>query len=131
MQLLLAGQVELVFAGVNVGVLGKGDFDQGGILFLAEHDADGVVLRLGSDVAVKVVDVHLHLAEVLMRELADLEVDEHVASQQPVIEDEIDEVVLFVEGEPLLPGLEEEALPSSSRKCSMWVTMADSRSDSE
>lgn len=57
--LFVAGQVELVFAGVNVGVLKKGNLDQGGILFLAEHDADGVVLRLGSDVAVKIVDVPL------------------------------------------------------------------------
>ncbi len=109
-QFLFAGQVELVFAGVNVGVLGQGDFDQCLILLLAEHNADGVVFRLGPDVAVKVVDVHLHLAEVLMRELANLEVDEHVGSQQPVIEDKIDEEVLFVEGEPLLPGLKEKAL---------------------
>ena len=111
LQLLLAGQVEQIFASVNVGVFGKGNLDQGGILFLAEHDADGVVLRLGSDVAVKVVDVHLHLPEVLMRELSNLEVDEHVGSQQTVIEDKIDEEVLFVEGEPLLPGLKEKALP--------------------
>ena len=80
MQLLFAGQVELVFASVNVGVFGKGNLDQGGILFLAEHDTDGVVLRLGPDVAVKVIDLHLHLAEVLVRELANLEVDKHVGS---------------------------------------------------
>jgi len=109
LQLFFAGQVKLIFAGVNVSVFGKGNLDHGGVLLLAEHYADGVVLRLGSDVAVKVVDVHLHLAEVLMRDLANLEVDEHVGSQQPVIEHKIDEVVLFVEGEPLLPGLKEEA----------------------
>jgi hypothetical protein len=28
----LCGQVELAFAGVNVGVFGKGNLDQGGIL---------------------------------------------------------------------------------------------------
>jgi hypothetical protein len=34
-----------------------------------------VVFRIGLDVTVKVVDVHLHLTKVLMRELANLEVD--------------------------------------------------------
>jgi len=65
LQFFFAWQVKLVFAGVNVGVFGKSDLDQGRVLFLAQHDADGVVLRLGPDVAVKVVDVHLHLAEVM------------------------------------------------------------------
>jgi hypothetical protein len=51
-------------------------------------------------VAVKVVDVHLHLAERLMRELTNLEVYKHVGSQEPVIEHQIDEEMLFVEGEP-------------------------------
>ena len=66
LQFFFAWQVKLVFAGVNVGVFGKGNLDQGGVLLLAEHDADGVVLRLRSDVAVKVVDIHLHLAEVML-----------------------------------------------------------------
>jgi hypothetical protein len=55
LQFLFAGQIELVFAGVNVGVFGNGNLHQSGILFLAEQDADGVVLRLGLNVAVKVV----------------------------------------------------------------------------
>jgi hypothetical protein len=53
LQFLFARQVELVFASVNVGVFGKGNLDQCGILFLAEHDADRVVLCLGSDLAVR------------------------------------------------------------------------------
>ena len=57
MQFLFAGQIELVFAGVNVGVFGDGNLHQSGILFLAEQDADGVILRLGLNVAVKVVDL--------------------------------------------------------------------------
>lgn len=103
MQLFLAGQVKLVFAGVNVGIFGKGNLDQSGILFLAEHDADGVIFCLGLNVAVKVVDVHLHLAKGLMRELTNLEVYKHVGSQKPVIEHKINEEMLFVEGEPFLP----------------------------
>ena len=45
LQFLFSGQIELVFAGMNVGVFGKGNFDQGGVLPLAGHDADGVVFR--------------------------------------------------------------------------------------
>ena len=88
---------------MDVGVFWKGNLDQGGVLFLAEHDTDGVVLRLRSDVPIEVVDLHLHLAEVLMRELANLEVDEYIGPQQPVIKHEIDEEMFFVESEPPLP----------------------------
>jgi hypothetical protein len=52
LQFFLAGQIELVFAGVNVGIFGKGNLDQSGILFLAEYDADGVVLCFSLNVAV-------------------------------------------------------------------------------
>jgi RHS repeat-associated protein len=41
LQFFFAWQVKLVFAGVNIGVFGKSDLDQGGVLLLAEHDADG------------------------------------------------------------------------------------------
>ena len=34
MQLFLAGQAKLVFTGVNIGIFGKGNLDQSGILFL-------------------------------------------------------------------------------------------------
>ena len=44
-----------------------------------------------------------------MREFAQLQVDDEVAAQEPVVEDEVEEVVVAVEGESLLPGLEEEA----------------------
>lgn len=53
--------------------------------------------------------VNLHLAEVLMGKLVELEVDDDVAAEEAVVEDEVDEVVVFIEGEALLAGLEEEA----------------------
>ena len=59
--------------------------------------------------AVEVVHVHLHLSEVLVGDLADLQIDQHVAAQQAIVEDQIDEEMFFLEGEALLPGLEEEA----------------------
>ncbi len=45
-----------------------------------------------------------------MRELADLQVDEYIRSEQPVIEHKIDEEMLLVEGQPFLSRLKKEAL---------------------
>ena len=58
--------------------------------------------------AIEEVHVHLHLAEVLVRELAELEVDEDEAAEQPVVEDEVDVEVVALERHPLLPGDEAE-----------------------
>lgn len=46
-----------------------------------------------------------------MGDPADLEVDQYIASQQPVVEDEIDDKMIAVECETALPGLEQESLP--------------------
>jgi len=59
-----------------------------------------------------------------MRELANFQVDKHVAPEQAVVEHQIDEEVLFVEGEPLCRASKRNPFPNSSRKFSMWVTMA-------
>ena len=66
--------------------------------------------------AVKEVDVHLDLAEILMRELAEFEIDEYIRSQQPFIEHEFDEEVFLVERNPLLPRFKKEALTQLKRK---------------
>jgi hypothetical protein len=50
------------------------------------------------------------LAEILMGELAEFEIDEHVAAQQAVVEDQVHEEVVFLESESLLPRLEQESL---------------------
>ena len=44
-----------------------------------------------------------------MGQLADLEVDKHIAAQEAVIEHQVYEEVLLIEGEPLLPCLKQEA----------------------
>lgn len=51
-----------------------------------------------------------------MTELVELQVDEHIAAQQAVVEDEIDEEMVLVEGEALLPGLEEKAFAQLQQK---------------
>src|SRR4051812_39790701 len=44
-----------------------------------------------------------------MGEPVELQVDDEVAAQEPIVEDEVEEVVVSIEGEPLLAGLKEEA----------------------
>jgi hypothetical protein len=94
---------------VDVGVLGQGDFHQRLVLLLAEHDADGGILLAGFYEAVEVVHIHLHLPEVLVGDLANLQIDQYIAAQQAVIENQVHEEVFFVEGESLLARLKEEA----------------------
>src|ERR1035437_4455998 len=110
LQFVFAGQVKLILPCVDVGVLGQSDFHQRLVLLLAEYDADGGILLAGLHEAVEVVDVHLHLPEVLMGDLADFQIEQDVAAQQAVVENQIHEEMVFVEGEPLLARPEEEAL---------------------
>src|SRR6185369_10659615 len=109
-QQFLRWQVEAVFPGVDVGVGRQGEFDDGLFLPFTEQDADGGVFVGGFHEAVEVVHIHLHLPQILMAELVEFEVDDHIAAQQTVVEDEIDEEVVFVEGETLLASLEEKSL---------------------
>ena len=95
--------------GVDVGVLRQGQFHHGIVLAAAEDDTDGRQLSVGLHVAVEVVDVHLHLTQILMGQLAALQVDQDIAAQQPIVEDEVHEEVAVVEREPFLTGLEQEA----------------------
>ena len=105
-ELFFGGEVELVFRGEDVRVFRHGEFDEGVVFPVAKDDADGGKFVGEFYVAVEVVHIHLHLAEILMGELVALEVDEDVAAQQAVLEDEIDEEVIVVEGEAFLAGLE-------------------------
>ena len=84
--------------------------------FSWHNDADGGAFRVGFNAAVKVVDVHLHLAQVLVGELADLEVDQHIAAQQAVVENQIDEKMVVVKGKALLTGFKQKALAQLQQK---------------
>ena len=103
-------QIELVGRGVDIGFCGEGEFHEGIILLLAEKDADGGFLEGLADVAVKVIDVHLHLPEILVGELVCLEVNQAIALQQAVIEHEVYIEMLFVKSEALLASFEKESL---------------------
>src|SRR5207248_6305699 len=82
----------------------------------AEHDADRSRLVLGALEAVEVVHVHLHLPEVLVNELSELQVHEHERSKQSVVEHEVDVKVIAVERDALLARDEAEALPELEKK---------------
>jgi hypothetical protein len=61
-------------------------------------------------------------------ELVELEVDDQIATQEPVVEDEIEKVVIAVEGvKRFWRASKRKPLPSSRRNFSRWVMMADSR----
>ena len=77
---------------------------------LAEQHTDRGAFGVGFDVAVKVVDVHLHLAQVLVGELADFQVNQPIATQQAVVKHQIDEKMVVVKGEAFLPGFKQKAL---------------------
>ena len=109
LEFFFAWQIKLIFPSVDVGVLGQRDFDQGSVLLLAQHDADGGVFCVRFHETVEVVDVHLHLSKVLMRELPYLQVYENVAAQEPIVEDQIDKEVFFIEGKTFLSCLKEKA----------------------
>ena len=51
-----------------------------------------------------------------MSELGEFEVDEHVAAQEAIVKDEVDEEVIFVKSEAFLPSLEQEAFAKFEQK---------------
>lgn len=50
------------------------------MLAMAQQNADGRQFILRFDIAVKIVDIHLHLPKILMRQLVALEVNEHITA---------------------------------------------------
>ena len=95
---------------MDVGVYGQSDFDQRILFLFAQNDADRRSFVFQFHKPVEVIDVHLHLAEIAVAEFADLEIDQHIAAQQAVVEHQIDEEMFLVESEALLPGLEQKSL---------------------
>jgi len=81
-----------------------------GVIFLSVQDeAHGWVVAGRYLVLAVVVKVDVHLAGVGVAEGTNFEVDQYMAFQNAVVENEVDEVVLVVEGDALLAGLEAKA----------------------
>lgn len=83
-----------------------------GFVFLrAEDEADGGVIAADLVKVFIQADVAVHLADILMGELADFEIDEDEALQEVVVEDEIDAEFVVLEDEAFLPRDKTEAAP--------------------
>ena len=91
-QLFLSGQVQLVAAGVDVALLlfAQRVLHDRIVLVWAQHQADGWVVAIGAAFAVLAVHVELHLPQVGVRQLAYLQIHQHVALQHRVLEKEVD-----------------------------------------
>jgi hypothetical protein len=61
------------------------DFYKGGVFLLAKDDTNRRVFMTKLDEAIEVVDVHLHLAKVLMGQLADFQVNKDIGLLEDVL----------------------------------------------
>lgn len=89
-ELLFAGEDCEIFRGEELGIFVEHGVADNGFVFIgAEDDADcGIVVGSAFDV-IEHADIHVHLADVLVAELVDLEVDQHEALEQVVVENEV------------------------------------------
>ena len=80
-QLFLAWKVRQVFGGKHlVVVFGQRVLDNRVAFVRAEHDAYRRIVAFVHELTRVVVHIHLHLAQVLMRKVIGLKVDEHEAA---------------------------------------------------
>jgi len=109
-EFLFGGQVELIFLNEKLAVhLVGGVFHEQFILVAGEDDADGRVVARGVFLGGEVAEIHIHLADVVVLNLVDFEVDEDEAAEDAVVEDEVHPVVGVVEGDAILSANESEA----------------------
>ena len=102
--------MELVAGGKDVLLpFGEGVADHGIVFVGGEDQAEGGIVIGSAALAVVVVHIKLELAEILVGELSYLEIDQHVALENGVLEDEIDVEMIAFKGEPLLAREEGEA----------------------
>ena len=103
-QIVLAGQGKLVAAGKNLlALVAQHIAHHRVVLLAAQQQANGRVVALGSHFAVVVVHVQLHLPQVAMGQLANLQVDHHVALELDVVENQVGVKMVSIQRQPPLP----------------------------
>ena len=108
-KLFAVGQVKLVFLDEKLAVhLVGGVFDEQFVLVPGEDDADGRVVALGVLLGGEVAEIHVHLADVVVFDVVDFQIDEDKIAQDAVVENKIDPVMGVVEGDAVLPADEGE-----------------------
>ena len=75
-----------------------------------QQDADREIVAVGHHVLAIPTNVGVELADILVGEVLNLQIDQHMALQNPVIEDKIDKTIGVTDQNPFLPGLETEAM---------------------
>lgn len=68
------------------------------------------------DLAVVIIHIHLHLPQVLMRDLSDLKINEDIALEDRMIEHQINKEMIPVQGDAFLPGQEGEPFAELKKK---------------
>jgi len=94
----------------GVGFRAEGILDFHIVLFRAEDDADGGLVAGAALLVVEQVQIEIHLAGKLRLEGADFEVEGDEGLEEAVVEEEVDEILLFPEGDPMLAADEAEAV---------------------
>ncbi len=102
--------MQTVFSGEDLPVFLEHGIAGDGFIFLgAEDEADGGVVAFDFEEVSVEADIAVHLADVLVGELADFEVDEDEAFQEVIVEDEVHEEFIILEDDALLAGDEGES----------------------
>jgi len=110
LELLGLGQGHEVAGDKELMVEAAGGVFHLGLVFVgAEQQADGRIVTFGHHLILPVVEVEIHLPGVAVPEGTNFEVDEQVAAENPVVENEVEVVVFVADGDAPLPGLETKA----------------------
>ena len=89
---------------------GEGVFGEGVVFLCAEQESDGRVVTLDHHMPSIPSNVGIELADVLVGERLELEVEQDMAFQDAVIEDEVYEAMCVADEDALLPSLETKAV---------------------
>ena len=106
----LVGQSQCILLCIDIGVFWQSEFYERIVLALAKKNADGWFLKILFHETVIVVDVHLHLTEILMGEVIHFQVNKDIALKESVVEHKVNIEMSFLESESLLSCLKEETL---------------------
>ena len=111
------GKIELVFLDEELAIhlIGR-VFDKQLVFVAGEDDADGWVVAFGVFLGGEVAEVEIHLADVVVLDFLEFQIDKDEASQDAVVKDEIDAVVGVVDRHAVLAADEGEAFAEFQKK---------------
>ena len=103
LQQLAGGKFGQVFGDVDAAGFEFKQFHRFALLAGAEDEAEGLLFPFLSFMAVEPAQIEFNLPGIGGLEVADLEFDDHQPPQSPMVEEQIDVVVVSIEGNALLP----------------------------